>query len=108
MHAQGLHPVDKKVRAIQEAPAPTNVTEHKSYLGLLNYYNKFLPNVATELAPLHELLRKNTKWSWKKEQEECFQRSKDLLSSAQVLVHYSEDRGLILACDASPYGVGAV
>ncbi|XP_041651122.1 uncharacterized protein K02A2.6-like [Cheilinus undulatus] len=105
---QGLHPVEKKVKAIMEAPAPTNVTELKSYLGLLNYYNKFLPNLATLLAPLHELLRQDVKWTWKQKQEEAFQRSKALLHSAQVLVHYSADRELILSCDASPYGVGAV
>ncbi|XP_033986453.1 uncharacterized protein K02A2.6-like [Trematomus bernacchii] len=57
--AQGLHPVEKKVKAIMEAPNPTNVTELKSYLGLLNYYNTFLPNLATLLAPLRELLRQD-------------------------------------------------
>lgn len=49
--AQGLHLVEKKVKAIMDAPAPTNVTELKAYLGLVNYYNKFLPNLATLLAP---------------------------------------------------------
>ncbi|KAL0160115.1 hypothetical protein M9458_043840, partial [Cirrhinus mrigala] len=42
--AQGLHPLKDKVQAVTEAPCPTNVTELKAYLGLLNYYNKFLPN----------------------------------------------------------------
>ena len=106
--AQGLHPVQKKVKAIAEAPAPTNVTELKSYLGLLNYYGRFLPNLSTLLAPLHELLRQDVRWNWKRKQEEAFQNSKALLNSAEVLVHYSADRELILSCDASPYGVGAV
>lgn len=44
---QGLHPVEKKVKAIMEAPTSTNVTELKAYLSLLNYYNKFFPNLAT-------------------------------------------------------------
>lgn len=51
LDAQGLHPVEKKVQAIMEAPAPINVTELKAYLGLLNYFNKFLPNMATLLEP---------------------------------------------------------
>lgn len=55
--AKGLHTVKAKVRAVVEAPAPTNVTELKAYLGLLNYYNRFLPNLSTLLAPLHQLLR---------------------------------------------------
>ncbi|XP_033992105.1 uncharacterized protein K02A2.6-like [Trematomus bernacchii] len=73
--AQGLHPMEKKVKAIMEAPNPTNVTELKSYLGLLNYYNTFLPNLATLLAPLHELLRQDVRWTWQKKQEEAFKKS---------------------------------
>ncbi|CAM4597728.1 unnamed protein product [Leuciscus chuanchicus] len=108
VNAEGLHPVQSKVRAIEEAPSPTTVTELKAYLGLLNYYNKFLPSLATHLAPLHKLLRKDVSWAWNKEQEEAFQNSKQLLKSAKVLGHYSADKDLVLACDASPYGVGAV
>lgn len=69
-----------------------NVTELKSYLGLLNYYNKFLPNLATVLAPLHELLRQDVKWTWKREQWEPFEKGKDLLKSGQLSVHLSADR----------------
>ncbi len=43
-----------------------------------------------------------------KEQEEAFQHSKKLLQSANILVHYSADKELVLACDASPYEVGCV
>lgn len=50
--AKGLHPVKKKVKAIMDAAAPTSITELKAYLSLLNYFNKFLPNLATLLAPL--------------------------------------------------------
>lgn len=91
-----------------DAPAPTNVTELKAYLGLLNYYNRFLPNLSTLLAPLHSLLRKDAAWRWTESQDKVFQKSKELLKSAKVLVHYSSDKALILSCDASPYGVGAV
>ena len=60
--AQKLHPSNSKVRAIRDAPSPTNITELKSFLGLLNYYHKFLPNLATILAPLHQLLQKDAVW----------------------------------------------
>ena len=106
--AEGLHPVDSKVAAIEEAPSPTTVSELKAYLGLLNYYNRFLPNLATLLAPLHCLLRKDVPWAWGREQEDAFRESKQLLKSAEVLAHYSADADLVLSCDASPYGVGAV
>ncbi|PIK41134.1 hypothetical protein BSL78_22016 [Apostichopus japonicus] len=48
---KGLHPMPEKVKAIKEAPAPRNVTELKSYLGLLTYYGKFLPSLSKTLAP---------------------------------------------------------
>lgn len=104
----GLRPLLNKVEALQKAPAPRNVTELKAYLGLLNYYHRFLPNLSTLLAPLHNLLRKSVKWHWSSEQREAFEKSKQLIQSPEVLVHYDTQKDLILACDASPYGVGAV
>ncbi len=56
----GLHPTEKKIQAIKEAPTPTNITELRAFLGIINYYGKFLPNLSSQLAPLHELLQKNT------------------------------------------------
>ena len=50
--AEGLHPLSDKLQAVKEAPTPRNVSELKSYLGLLTYYGKFLPNLATQLHPL--------------------------------------------------------
>ena len=59
----GLHAVKAKVRAVVEAPALTSITELKAYLGLLNYYNCFLPNLYALLAPMHQLLiRKDVAW----------------------------------------------
>uniref|UniRef100_A0A3B3T0U0 ribonuclease H n=1 Tax=Paramormyrops kingsleyae TaxID=1676925 RepID=A0A3B3T0U0_9TELE len=104
----GLHPVPAKVKAVQEAPSPKSVTELKAYLGLLNFYNKFLPRLSTLLAPLHKLLRKGEPWCWGPAQEKVFCKSEELLQSSSVLVHYDEQKDLILSCDASPYGVGAV
>ena len=104
----GLHPTDEKVRAIRDAPNPRDVTELRSFLGLINYYGKFLPQLSTVLAPLYRLLRKDERWSWKAEQIKAFKKAKSLLQEAPVLVHYDNTKEIILACDASPYGVGAV
>lgn len=51
INADGLQPSVEKVRAIQNAPEPRSITELKSFLGLLNYYNKFLPNLSSVLFP---------------------------------------------------------
>ena len=58
--AQGRHPTEEKTRAIREAPRPTNVTELRSFLGIVNYYSKFLPNLSTHLSPLYTLLKRTT------------------------------------------------
>ena len=106
--AEGIHPTEEKVKAIKEAPAPTNVTQLRSFLGLVNYYNKFLPNLAANLTPLYSLLSKHQQWAWNDEQQVAFQRAKDALQSDALLTHYDPAKPLVLACDASDYGVGAV
>ncbi|KAF2892946.1 hypothetical protein ILUMI_13228 [Ignelater luminosus] len=72
----GLHTSEEKVAAINKAPVPKNVTQLKSFLGLITYYGKFVPNLATILHPLYNLLKnkvtykKNSdkavlsNWSW--------------------------------------------
>ena len=106
--ADGIGPTQEKVCAIAEAPTPRNVPQLRSFLGLVNYYSKFLPCLSTTLAPLYLLLHKQHAWSWGTEQQRAFQAAKELLSSSRVLVHYDPTKELVLACDASPYGIGAV
>ena len=65
--SQGLHPTQDKVDAILEAPPPKNFTQLKTYLGLLTYYGRFLPNISKHLFSLCRLLRKNTQWRWSEE-----------------------------------------
>ena len=104
----GLHPLLDKIRAIQEAPTPQSVSELKSYLGLLTYYGKFFPNMSSTLCPLYRLLRKDQLWEWHKEQEKAFNESRKSLTSSNFLAHLNSDLPLLLACDASAYGIGAV
>ena len=105
--AQGLRPLPEKIRAVQEAPTPTNVTELKAYLGLI-YYGKFLPNLSTHFASLYQLMNKDVLWEWTLAQEDAFRDSKNLLMSAELLTHYNLRLPIILVCDASAYGFGAV
>ena len=104
----GITPMKEKIRAILDAPPPSVTSKLKSFLGMLNYYHKHLPNAASALEPLHQLLRGGVKWKWGAEQKDAFQKAKGMLTSASLLVHYNPEKPLIIACDASPYGVGAV
>jgi len=61
---KGIQPTEDKVRAIKDTPVPTNVTQLCSFVGLVNYYGKFLPNLSSVLAPLYTLLQKGSKWKW--------------------------------------------
>ncbi|XP_060126817.1 uncharacterized protein K02A2.6-like [Zootoca vivipara] len=106
--AEGVHPTGDKVRAICEAPAPKSKSELQSFLGLLNFYHAFLPHKAAVAEPLHRLLDKRAPWVWGQRQRAAFQAVKDLLVSNSVLAHFDERLPVVLACDASPYGIGAV
>lgn len=100
--ADGVQPTQEKKRAILGAPSPQNVTQLKSFLGMLAYYSKFLPDLATTLALLNALLKKYGYWHWGEPQEASFKKAKELLAPASVLVHFDPKRKLLLACDASP------
>ncbi|XP_059047761.1 uncharacterized protein K02A2.6-like [Achroia grisella] len=104
----GLRADPTKLDAITKMPPPVNVTQLKSFLGLINYYGKFIPNMSTLLYPLHSLLKKDTKWKWDKTCEQAFNSAKRVLLSNNVLAHYEEGRPLVLSVDSSAYGVGAV
>ena len=94
--------------AIKQAPKPSSLPELKSFLGLVNYYAKFLPNTATILAPLYKLLRNSESWQRNKEQQVAFERIKEILTAPDLLVHFDENKPLMLSCDTSPFGVGTV
>ena len=106
--AEGLHATEGKVKAILDAPKPHNVKELRSFLGLVNYYGRFVPNLATEAHPLNQLLCKDVKWAWSKKCNKVLEALKEQLASQSVLVHYDVNLPLRLACDASSYGLGVV
>lgn len=91
-----------------EAPSPKNLHELKSYLGMLMYYGRFLPNLSHELHALFNLLKNNSEFNWDATCEQVFVNSKRMLLENRVLAHYDPQLPIVVHCDASPYGVGAV
>ena len=96
------------VEAVIKAPQPKNVSELRSYLGMLNYYQAYLPSLASVAEPLHRLLRKEKQWSWDTDQKNAFEATKSMLGHAPLLAHFDPSLPIIVHTDASPYGVGAV
>ena len=105
---EGLKCTDEKVKAVQNAPKPQSVSELRTYLGMVTYYQKFIPNLADKFAPLYNLLKSETDWKWTEECDQAMSDIRKCLTNDNVLVHYDGKLPITLATDASPYGVGAV
>ena len=106
--AEGVHTSDTKVKAIVYVPAPRNVRELRSFLGLVDYYGKFVPNVASLLHLLHQLLRVETRWIWTKECQCSFDDAKPKLVAVPVLTRFDSKLPIHMAGDASQDGIGTV
>ena len=105
---EGLHKSQDKIDAILNAPKIENVSQLRSFLGLITYYSKFIPDMSSVLQPLHQLLEADRKWKWTKECSEAVAKIKEIITSEMVLTHYDPNLPVTLACDASSYGLGCV
>ena len=92
----GLKPDPEKIRAVKEMKPPENAKELKTFLGFIQYLGKFMANMATESAPLRELLKTNVAWHWDHLQEESFQKLKQMASSTPILGYYDPSKPLCL------------
>ena len=106
--SNGLNKTQEKIEAIVNAPKPENLTQLRAFLGIVNYYAKFLPNLASVLHPLNQLLQKDVKFQWTAATQKAFEKVKKSITSDTVLTHYNPDLPVRLTCDSSTYGLGAV
>ena len=87
--AAGIRPLPSKLEAIVNAPAPVIVQQLRAFLGLLNYYSKFVANLSTVLNPLNRLLGQYVRWKWTAESDRAFTLAKEnLVSSATTTPPY--------------------
>ena len=97
-----------KVAAIRDWPAPTKVTELRSFLGLANYYRRFILGYSKIVNALTDLLKKERKWEWDAECQAAFQKLKDAITSEPVLRLPDMELSFEVHTDASDRALGGV
>jgi len=105
---KGVEMQKKKVERVLNWPVPRNIKEVQKFLGLTNYYRRFIKDFARIAVPLHILVRKEKKWKWKKKQEEAFEKLKAGFTTEPVLAIPDIDREMRVEADASDYVTGGV
>ena len=107
----GIRPLPSKVETLCAFLRPTTQRKLREFLGLVNFYNRFIPNCACILSPLNSFLGKRHKKGdiqWTDEAIHAFDTIKETLTQATLLVHPKSDAPLSIATDASDVAVGAV
>ena len=109
---ESTRPLPDRVSAIREYPVPKTAKDLRRFLGMLNFYRRFIPEAARVQAPLNELLTGNIKGKdsvpWNNLAEAAFTECKDALANASLLAHPILGAKLNLVCDASDHAIGAV
>ena len=105
--ANGVHPDLGKLDTIHALPAPTSVTALQEFLGLVTYLSPFIPGLSTLTAPMHELLKKDTDFTWNHTYNATFQWVKEAVVSNTTLRYFDPSLPMTIQVDASQVGLGA-
>ena len=106
--AAGMAADPKKILDIQNAGPPKSVAEVRSFLGMVTYVSRFIPNMATIAKPHRRFTKSKEPWEWGQEQSDVFEKLKECLVSAPVMAYFDTAKPTMLVVDASPVGLGAM
>lgn len=104
----GLRVDGKKIEAVKRFPRPKNVKNIRQFMGLANYYSKFIKDFAKMAKPLTRLLQKDVKFDWNLEAAKAFNSLKDCLCNAPVLQFPDFSLPFIITCDSSNFAIGGI
>ncbi|CAB4016774.1 uncharacterized protein K02A2.6-like, partial [Paramuricea clavata] len=104
----GISPDPAKVSAIHNCQPPNSIKAVRSFLGMVTYCAKFIPNFSDLTEPLRELTRKNVPFCWTSRHAKSFNAVKAALTSATVMAYFDQTKETELITDASPFGLSAV
>jgi hypothetical protein len=97
-----------KVKAIMEWPAPKNISEVHSFMGLVEYYRQFVEGFSKISNPITELQKKRKKFVWTEKCMEAFQRFKELLTTTPILKVLDIEVDFLVCTDVYKEGLGGV
>lgn len=103
----GVHPDPQKTTAIDAITAPTSVKELQEFLGIVTYMSPFIPNLATQTAPLRELMKKDVIFAWTASHQQAFESIKKLITAEVTLAYFNPKEEVVIEVDASSRGLGA-
>ena len=104
----GMTANPEKTITILNAPAPTNIAEVRSFLGMTQYMVRYISAYATITSPLRELLKKDVSWIWSAAHQAAFDKLKEMLTSSPVMAYFVPAKETSILVDASPFGLGAI
>ena len=104
--AKGISPGPSKVESLSQMSDPTNVAELRAFLGLATYVAKFIPNIASVVAPMTALL--SGEWNWTAACHTAAEKIRSLITSAPILALFDPTLPTSIEVDASGHGLGAV
>jgi hypothetical protein len=108
VNAHGILPDPAKIKAIRDWPIPAHTRELLSFLGLANFYRRFIKSYSHRSAALTDLTSKNRPFEWTEAQQRAFQDIKDALTTAPTLALPNNKGTFIVKTDASDKAIGAV
>ncbi|UYV62865.1 K02A2.6-like [Cordylochernes scorpioides] len=97
-----------RAEAIQKLKRPENKTEVQRFLGMVTYLGKFIPNLSDKTAPLRKLISNKSEWKFGGEENDCFEKLKNMVSNAPILTFFDPTKPITISSDASQYGIGTV
>ena len=103
---EGIQMEKTKIQAILDWPKLQNTKEVQQFVGLINYYCKFLKGYSTIMALLFKLLKKDCKFKWGEEQQKAFRKAKEAVTEEPVLAQFDTEKEIMIETDTSDYTIG--
>jgi hypothetical protein len=104
----GIHTNPSKIEKVKNFPVSNNLTQLRRFLGLASYYRRFIKDFSKIANPLNKLLRKGCQYQWTQSQQDAFERLKNCLITAPILIYPDFRKEFVLYTDASTFGLGAI